>query len=140
MSHYSIELGNVLVFINLGSDFHRIIFDQTPGLARVHHAFVRHWRRGRPALQVQLVLVGPVPAVDGRGASAVSAQQTESGKKFISSDAKMPNICELSWKIVSMVNIFFRSPTSVRAATGLSTTARSATAAQIVRRIRAATR
>ena len=51
-----------------------------PGLARVHHALNRHRRGGGPAVQVQLVLGGSVPAVDGRGTSALSAQQAERGK------------------------------------------------------------
>ena len=59
----------------------RKLLDQNlPGLARVHYALHRHRRGGGPAVQVQLVLGGSVPAVDGRGTSALSAQQAERGK------------------------------------------------------------
>ena len=59
------------------------MFDQNlPGLARVHHALVRHRRGGGPAVQIQLLLGRSVPAVDGRGTGALSPQQAERGKKL----------------------------------------------------------
>ena len=59
------------------------LFDQNlPGLARVHHALVRHRRGGGPAVQIQLVFGRSVPAMDGRGTGALSPQQAQRGKKL----------------------------------------------------------
>ena len=112
------------------------LFDQNlPGLARVHHALVRHRRGGGPAVQIQLLLGRSVPAVDGRGTGAMSPQQAERGKKKCYPHFRIEVIF-----VKNSSNSSIRSPTLVPAATASSTTARSATAARSARRTLAAAR